>query len=217
MSRRTSFYPKKQPYPLMTFFVEGEVTEREYIKSLKEKLLSNISNLQRRRTIHSHIKIAEKTAQTPLSLVRLAISSQPQKKDMCVIVIDEDGRTSSKEINARNQAIQIAQNQKFVFVYSVPCFEFWGLLHLQNTTASLSSAECQEKLKNVMPKYNHHKKDLKLDFELLYPHHDEATSRAVRLISSHTKKCHNIDLENPTTNAYLIKSEIEKFIANFPK
>ena len=150
MSRRTSFYPKKQPYPLMTFFVEGEVTEREYIKDIKEKLLSNVTNLQRKRTIHSRIKIEEKTAQTPLSLVNLAINSQPHKKDICVIVIDEDSRTSSKEINARNQAIQTAQNKKFVFIYSIPCFEFWALLHLQNTTASLSSAECQEKLKNVM-------------------------------------------------------------------
>lgn len=216
MSRRTSFYPKKQPYPLMTFFVEGEVTEREYIKDIKEKLLSNITDLQRKRTIHSRIKIEEKTAQTPLSLVKLAINSQPHKKDICVIVIDEDGRISSKGKNSRNQAIQIAQNKKFIFVYSIPCFEFWALLHLQNTSASLLNTECQERLKNVMPKYNHHKKDLKLDFELLYPHHDEATRRALRLMSGHTEKCLDIDVENPTTNAFLIKSEIEKFIANFP-
>jgi hypothetical protein len=218
MSNRKSWYSPKKTYPKMTFFVEGDVTEREYIDNLKKSILKEISDGQKRKRLKDSIEVSDVTAQDACSLVNLAINSHPKKTDVCVIVIDEDDRTTVHEKDARNKAIQIAKNKGFVFVYSIPCFEFWALLHLQNTSACLSRKQCQKKLRDLMPQYNHHKnKSLKLDFQMLSPHYDEAAQRAKNLIDQHSKKCLDIDLENPTTNAFLIKTEIEKFIRNFPK
>lgn len=214
MSRRSSWYPKRLTYPQMIFFVEGTVTERQYIEDTKRAILQEIPE-QQRRVISHYIQVSDKTVQDPKGLVNLAIKSNLQKNDVGVIVIDEDNRNTTQEIISRNNAIKNAKEKGFVFIYSIPCFEFWVLLHFQETSACLTGNECQKRLHRLMPSYNHQRGNLQLDFKSLYPHYNEATERAQRLISQHTDKCLDIDLENPTSNAFLIKSEIEKFVESF--
>ena len=148
--------------------------------------------------------------------MELALENK-KDKDTSIVVIDEDERVSQKEINTRNAAIKKARKNDILFVYSIPCFEFWALLHFEYTSASLSRKECQKRLQKYLPEYNHKKKALVLDFSKLVNKQEQAITFAKRLISQHQNKLEGIDLENPTTNAFIIIEKIKEFIKSFPK
>lgn len=219
MSRRDQHFPLKNSYPVINFYSEGAVTEPKYLSDLSDFLLQQVTDFERRRRIKAQIKVSQTHSQDAESLVNQAIENRISPDDVAVVIIDEDDRTSSKEINNRNNAIDKAYQNGIRFVYSVPCFEFWALLHFCCSDRYLSKDECIGKLPHYMKSYNHRRKKLRFNFNDLASKQEFAIQNAKNIIHRHSggKSYKGIDLENPTTNAFIIIEELKKFIENFPQ
>lgn len=108
---------------------EGEKTELIYFQALRDRL--KLSNVQ--------VEIVHPPATDPLSLVQHAIEMEQERKratrkgqgvpfDQIWVVFDlEKEHDERRKIAAKAQ--ELAQGKRIYFAESLPCFEFWLLLH----------------------------------------------------------------------------------------
>jgi hypothetical protein len=146
---------KKAPYDKVLIVCEGEKTERKYFSELRDHYRLNTTNIEICGDCGSApINVIDKAKQ----LYREEIRKQlPFDRVYCVF--DRDSHDSYDQAIA---AIQSAKpKDTFYVINSVPCFEFWLLLHFEFTakpfyaTTGVKSAcdRVQEKLKQYIPNY----------------------------------------------------------------
>lgn len=119
---------QKAPYDMVLIVCEGEKTEPNYFRALIDDLQLNTAN----------IKIAKNTAgSSPRTVVDFALQSYKEEKeyDNVYCVFDKDQHPSYDE------ALDMIRREKMRrrgcpihATTSVPCFEFWILLHFTYTT-----------------------------------------------------------------------------------
>ncbi|SFV87490.1 hypothetical protein MNB_SUP05-SYMBIONT-5-604 [hydrothermal vent metagenome] len=115
----------RQPYDRVLVVCEGSKTEINYFNSLVDSLKLSTVNIQ----------ILDIKQTTPDSLFRKAKElSQYAKKEgnfynKVYCVFDKDGHTKYSETKDN-----IGQTKGFYAAYSEPCFEYWLLLHYEDTT-----------------------------------------------------------------------------------
>lgn len=124
----------RAPYEKVLIVCEGEKTEPNYFNELIDFYEINTAN----------VKVDGSCGSDPLSVVDYAIAQykqelatgEPYNRVYCVI--DRDAHPNF------TAALQKLDNQKPVDVFhaavSVPCFEYWLLLHFNYTTAAFMSA-----------------------------------------------------------------------------
>ena len=204
---------RRAPYPIVKIFTEGEITEPKYIKKLLKTILyaeTNDENLIHR--LFSLVKISKNHYQDPKGLVQLAVhecSDDNYDNDIIFIIIDEDDRTTPSDISNRNQAIDVAMSYKFNFIYSIPSFEYWALLHFQDTDAPMNAENCRKKLKTFMKNYQ---KELDYDLMIKNNGQEKAIATAKRIYKRHSAYYKGIDTENPTTNMYIFIEHLTNFV-----
>jgi len=123
------------------------------------------------------------------------------KKVDAYIVVDVDGRPENNLQRLKKDADSIGSK----VIISNPCFEFWYLIHFEDTAANMAT------YKNLEPKLLKYIKDYdksKNYFDILEPLTDEAIKRAERLENKNiddNKK--SITGRNPSTEVYkLVKA-----------
>ena len=193
---------------------EGEKTEPNYFKSLRERFKS--------KTIK--IEIDEKSDSTPISVIKYAINKaeqNPESYDIIYCVIDRDRHNDfAKALDKIPKTKKYGA--KFYAILSVPCFEFWLLLHFAYTTKNFyaqgEQSPCENlittELKKYLPKYAKNYKD----FSKIIT--DENLDKAIKTAK---QICKNSDINNSEdkeilkyfinekksfTNAFLV---VEKF------
>lgn len=139
LKRKVSF---REPNEVILIVCEGEKTECNYLKILKDSL--KIQNVR--------IEINASSDSAPISVVEFANKFKDKKNYDCIYcVFDKDTHTSF------NEAIdEINKNQKIKHIISSPCFEYWILLHFEYTTKSFGqngTSPCQELIDKCLKKH----------------------------------------------------------------
>lgn len=172
---------------------EGEKTEPNYFNGLIiEYKLST-----------ADVLITTPKGSAPMSLVNYAISKYKQACkqkswfDRVYCVFDKDNHANYQE--AIDKIKDQTPKQTFYAITSVPCFEYWLLLHFCNKAKPYESncgrtagEQVLKDLKTCFPLYEKNSKNI---FKLLFPHLDDAIKNAKRINLESEK----IGSDNPST------------------
>ncbi|MFY4690256.1 RloB family protein [Campylobacter jejuni] len=142
--------PKRQENEIILIVCEGEKTEINYLKQLKNFFrLNNIT-----------IDIISSKDSNPLQVVKFA----KEKNDLfdyneVYCVFDKDTHANFTKAQEEcekytKKYIKKDKNFKFEAIISNPCFEFWILLHFTYTTKSFSTnSPCNELINACLKAY----------------------------------------------------------------
>jgi len=184
---------KRAPYNKILIVCEGEKTEPNYFSELINFYKLNTAN----------VEIDGTCGSSPKSVFERAIElyrneeSKGDAFDFVYCVFDKDNHNTYDETLAKISG----QIPKGVFnsATSVPCFEYWLLLHFQYTTkpyhapgSSSIGNEVLKALKAVFPEYTKGSENI---FEILSGQLEFAKANAQRALA-HAESNHT---DNPTT------------------
>lgn len=118
---------KRSPYDMVLIVCEGEKTEPNYFRAMIDDLQLNTAN----------IVVAKNTAgSSPKSIVEFALNEYRKEKeyDRVYCIFDKDRHTTYKSALDRIRRARLCKGHSIIATTSVPCFEFWLLLHFVYTT-----------------------------------------------------------------------------------
>ncbi|HLO85126.1 MAG TPA: RloB family protein [Nostocaceae cyanobacterium] len=187
--------------------VEG-ITEKKYFECLKDDL--KIKSID--------IRIFSADGGDPLEIIEYTYNLYQDflkkrekgavKLNKVFCVFDDD-----KKPEKYKAALNKAKKYDFTAITSIPCFEFWFLLHYCYTTGCfVSYDDLRPKLETEMRKAGILKKDeaySKSDVELytkLKPNQDNAINNATKLAEKHPNED---GCTNPSTKVHLLVKELQ--------
>ncbi|GAB0055952.1 hypothetical protein SIID45300_00251 [Candidatus Magnetaquicoccaceae bacterium FCR-1] len=149
----------------------------------------------------------------PLSIVRQVRDVQGRRDfdEVCAVFDGDCILRGGAEKNRFDQAIAQAQTEPAIEVYvSVPCIEFWFILHQGLTDASFSNCDeaCQRFGQQVGMVYQ--KSNPKV-FDLLKKHYPNGQSQAIRNAQLLREQQQKIRFSSPSTEIDRLISRLETF------
>lgn len=194
---------QRAPYDKVLIVCEGEKTEPNYFNGLKNYLALSSAN----------VEVTGDSGSSPLSVVKYAIARYHQEGDAgdaydkVFCVFDKDSHADYGA--ALDRLVVVKPKGVFVAVTSVPCFEYWLLLHFQYTTAPFyavggksAGALVLEKLRAYMPEYS---KGHKLVFDQLVDQLPRAKAHALQA----RREAVNSGTDNPSTLVHELVEYLE--------
>lgn len=195
------------PYAKVLIVCEGGKTEPNYFNGLKDYYTLNSAN----------VEICGDCGSDPLSILNRAKELYKKAKgegdafDKVYCVFDKDTHTNYEQtINAIRNA---KPKNTFFDITSVPCFEYWLLLHFGYTTKPYNTvpgksacSQLIDDLKKHIPEYEKGRRDI---FEYLKDKLDTAKINAAQAI----KAAESADTDNPSTRVH----ELVEFLQNIKK
>ena len=148
----------KAPYDVILIVCEGAKTEPNYFTELKKAL----------RLSNANVRICGRGSD-PLSVVDFAIETfrREPEFDRVYCVFDRDRHTTYPAALDKVRQTRLGKGSKIFAIPSVPCFEFWLLLHFTYTTrlfdAPAGDSICfrvVEELKKYLPAYQKGDQDI---------------------------------------------------------
>lgn len=199
--------PQRESYAKVLIVCEGEKTEPYYFYELKDHYKLNSAN----------VEICGECGSDPLSIYRYAKRRYREEKeggdpfDHVFCVFDKD--THANYQSALDAIARANPKNAFQAINSVPCFEYWLLLHYFYTTKPYNSqhgnSACHQvltELRSYMPDYA---KGSSHTFSALIGQLELAKHNAARSLRTATKH----DIDNPTTRVH----ELVDFLQNIKK
>ena len=195
---------KRAPYDKVLIVTEGKKTEPEYFEDLKKYY-----------RIHSaNIKIDGSGDSSPESVVKYGKKLYEDERsrgdtfDRVYFVFDKDTHLTYPQ--ALDEIKRYRRKNTFFAINSVPCFEYWLLLHFTYTTESfkaagkLSAADAViQKVRKHIPDYDKSTAGL---FVQLYDQLEQAKKNAVLSIEEASKT----RTDNPSTRVH----ELVEYLQN---
>lgn len=139
---------RRQPYERILIVCEGEKTEPFYFQGLCSSLNLHTAN----------IEITGDCGSSPRSIFEKAqeVFKKAEKEqnsfDKVYCVFDKDNHDGYSEVIS--QIVSKKPKDTFFAITSVPCFEYWLLLHFQLTTRPFSNAsDVISELRQFIPNY----------------------------------------------------------------
>ena len=141
----------KDPYDVILIVCEGGKTEPNYFDELKRAFRLSSAN----------VRVCGIGAD-PLTVVNFAIKTfrREPEFDRIYCVFDRDRHTTYHDALDRVRRARLGKGTRIFAIPSVPCFEFWLLLHFVYTTRPFDAPHgdsiCSrviEELKKYVPKY----------------------------------------------------------------
>lgn len=186
-------HPKRAAYDRVLIVCEGSKTEPNYFRELVDHLKLNSAN----------VEVDGESDSSPRSVVTHAIKryQSDDEFDQVYCVFDRDEHATFHEALQR---IRESKRIPLNAIVSVPCFEYWLLLHYEFTTkpyarsGDRSAADCViVDLKKHLPSYN---KGDKKTFQQLKGKLQDAIEHAQRIL----KHCESNQTNNPSTQTHLL-------------
>lgn len=183
----------KDPYDVILIVCEGGETEPNYFDELKRAF----------RLSNANVRICGIGAD-PLTIVNFAIETfrREPEFDRIYCVFDRDRHTTYHAALDRVRRARLGKGTRMFAIPSVPCFEFWLLLHFTYTTrafdASPGDSICSrviEELRKYVPKYRKGSQGI---FGMIQDKLDIAITNATRLEQFHQTS----GTDNPSTQVH---------------
>jgi hypothetical protein len=188
---------KRDPYAKVLVVCEGEQTEPCYFSELKDHYEINSAN----------ITVDGSGGSSPISVVEYGKQLYEREKakgdpfDRVYCVFDKDTHATYQAALNMITAVKRPQNT-FVAINSVPCFEYWLLLHFTYTTAPFianggaSAADAViNRLREYMPAYTKASRGV---FNQLFGQLEIAKTNAARSLA----EAQRTGTDNPTTRVH---------------
>ena len=147
----------------------------------------------------------------PLSLVISAeeefykeLMRDPEERgfDYVFVVFDKDTHSTYVDALQKIKGVIKKHKDKFRAIVSIPCFEFWLLLHFEDATrpyaASGSHSICDNVICDLKAYIQDYEKGSRGMFEITYPEVENAITRAKLLEKRHE----GTGADNPSTQVY---------------
>lgn len=196
----------RSAYDVVLIVCEGEKSEPSYFKALRKALRLNQANI---------VILKRPQGNDPLSLVNHAeeefkrerkLDPEKQGYDRVFVIFDRDVHMTYEEALRKITTLNKKVKGRFDGITSVPCFEFWLLLHFEDTarpyasTGSQSACDCVVRdLRKHLPHYD--KGNPKV-FSDTYPLVGVAIRRAELLEKRQTQA----ETDNPSTKVHRLIS-----------
>lgn len=118
---------KRSPYDMVLIVCEGEKTEPNYFRALIDDFRLNTANVVVAKNIGGS---------SPRAIVDFALKEYRKEKeyDRVYCVFDKDRHTTYDNAQDRIRRAKLGKGHSIIAIASVPCFEFWLLLHFVYTT-----------------------------------------------------------------------------------
>lgn len=195
---------RRDPYPKALIVCEGEKTEPNYFNGLKDHYGLNSAN----------VEICGDCGSDPLGIVMHAKQRYREERDAgdpfdrVFCVFDKDSHANYQQ--AMEQLAGATPIGTFSAVTSVPCFEYWLLLHFKYTTkpyfglpGNSSCAQVIADLKGYLPDYEKGQKEV---FALLAAQLEMAKHQAVRAL----KEAQVNHTDNPSTHVHELVDYLQR-------
>ncbi len=187
---------KRSPYDKVLIVCEGEKTEPNYFRELRDYYRLNTAN----------VEVTGECGSSPINVLQKAqeLYREAQRNipfDRVYCVFDKDThQTYGQVLNAIDS---LSPKETFFAINSVPCFEYWLLLHFCYTTQPFygtnggksAGDQVLEELKVYIPNYA---KGNQGYFEALIPQLPQAIAYAKRALAEAQKS----DTDNPSTHIH---------------
>lgn len=193
LKRRKS---RRDAYKKILIVCEGEKTEPNYFGEIRDYYSLNSVNVEVRGDCGSD----------PLSIVRFAKQRYREEKDAgdpfdeIYCVFDKDGHCGYSQ--ALDMLASMTPKNTYFTINSVPCFEYWLLLHFNFSTRpytalpqNSSGNQVLTELKNYMPDYEKGQSNIFSD--LL-----SQLEKAKRFAAQSLEEGRRNDTDNPTTRIH---------------
>lgn len=194
---------KRCAYERILIICEGEKTEPLYFLGLCKEFKLHSAN----------IEVTKGCGSDPLSIVNYAKKIYDENKqnnpfDRVYCVFDKDNHELYQQ--ALNKIANIKPSEVFFTAISIPCFEYWLLLHFVKTTKPYNNTENKSigdnvliELKKYIPNYKKNSEDI---FFLLKNKLEAAISNAKYARDEAIKN----NTDNPSTSVF----ELVEFLIN---
>lgn len=194
---------KRQPYDRVLIVCEGSKTEPNYFKSLRDDLRLSTVNIEICGCPSGH---------DPISIVDFALANYRNADyDRVYCVFDKEYSNYQEALGK----IKI-EHQRGILIYaipSVPCFEYWFLLHFIESTKPYSQKGKKSAADQLVSELKHHLKDYSkgdgLVFAKIKHLLQEAIVRAKRVYKSQQEN----GTDNPSTKVH----ELVEYLLNIRK
>jgi len=180
----------KAPYDVILIVCEGAKTEPNYFTELKKTF----------RLSNANVRICGRGSD-PLSVVDFAIETfrREPEFDRVYCVFDRDRHTTYSAALDKIKRTRLSKRSKIFAIPSVPCFEFWLLLHFAYTTkpfdAPASDSICAKIIKELKKHLSAYQKGDQDIFNKMQDKLDNAIMNARRVKQFHKTS----GTDNPST------------------
>lgn len=194
---------QREPYDLVLIVCEGAKTEPLYFTQLRDAL----------RLSRVNISICGKECgSSPLAVVDYALAefARDGDYDRIFCVFDKDRHAHYQDAVIKAQSQRLSGGATIEAITSVPCFEFWLLLHFKDTarpySASGKKSVCDNVIRDLKKYIPHYAEGRAEVFEITYPHVDEASKRAERLEERQAEAA----TDNPSTKVHWLVGYLQR-------
>lgn len=193
---------RRAPCDMILIVCEGEKTEPNYFRALIDDLQLNTAN----------IVIAKNTAgSSPRNIVDFALKEYKKEKeyDRVYCVFDKDQHTTYDNALDKIRRARLSKGHSILAITSVPCFEFWLLLHFTYTTKQFDTgsgsicANVLSDLKAYLPRYAKGDVDI---YQATKKQLDHAIKNCKRVV----EHCGTAGTDMPSTNIH----ELVEYLSN---
>lgn len=197
--RNQTFLPKNRGRKRILIVTEGEKTEVSYLKVLKYN------------EEFSNVEIRTAQGNGPVNVIKSA-EKMCKHFELVFCVFDQDTISNYPETidffrKTRKQSFK--GGIEFVAIPSIPCFEFWYLIHFKDKSRSYSgsTSPCSELIKDLrrVPGFENYDKSKSVQyFRLLAKHQNRAISKAKSILSEAKKDGVREFFEDPSTRIHIV-------------
>jgi hypothetical protein len=186
---------KRAPYDMVLIVCEGGKTEPNYFLELRDALQLNTANIE---------ICGKECGSSPKDVVDFALQEYKANKDYDRVycVFDKDQHQTYNEALDRVRQTNLAKGHKILAITSVPCFEFWFLLHFGYTTKGYVAGQgsiCAQVIKDLKQHIPGYEKGIGGIYrQILLDKTDTAVTNAKKLSRHNT----NVETDNPSTKVH---------------
>lgn len=194
---------KRESYDCVLIVCEDSDSTPSYLEAIRDDLKLNGAN----------IKICGKECDSaPISVVNYAIKLKKQDDgyDQVYCVFDRDQHPTFSD------ALQKAKSKKIEVIVSIPCFEYWLLLHFEYIASPFQAAQgsdCEQVIRALKEKWSDYEKG-KYFIKKHFPKTlKDKQSAAIKNAKKREKECQHeniLENKNPYTQMHLLIEYLSK-------
>lgn len=195
---------KRDSYDRVLIVCEGAKTEPNYLRGLIDDLELNTAN----------IEVDGDCGSSPISVVKHSIKRYKEEKsrgdayDHVYCVFDKDAHTSYSE--ALDKIANTKPKDVFHTINSVPCFEYWLLLHFEYTTREFTATGTKSRCDNLIDVLKPHISGYTKGARNIYQQLSGQTSQAITNSKGALTAARTSGTDNPTT----LMHELVEYLQN---